>query len=108
MSDPTEQQSIGTEPPHRPRIRTGAVIWGLVLIAAAGVTLWVATTPGGRDDVIAAVLALDGFGWTVVTVIAIGGTVTLMALAAVIRRVQHHVALRRRSRDLDAGATTTR
>lgn len=92
MSDPTQQQSTATEPPHRPRIRTGAVIWGLVLVAVGAATLWVAARPGRRDDVTDAVLALDGFGWTVVTVVAIGATMTLIALAAVIRHVQHRVA----------------
>jgi hypothetical protein len=100
VSDPTEQQPIGTEPTHRPRIRTGAVIWGLVLVAVAAVTLWVATRPGGFDDVADAVLALDGFGWIIVTVIVIGATVTLISLAAVIRHVQHRLA--------KPSATTTR
>lgn len=80
---------VAEHPTTRPRIRTGAVFWGLVLIALAAFALVVVAATGGRDAVIAAVLALDGFGWTIVAVVALGGTTTLLALAAVIRRAQH-------------------
>jgi len=72
----------------RPRIRTGAVLWGLVLVALGGWVLWVASSPAGREAALDAVLGLDPLGWTVVIVVALGATITLLALAAVIRRLQ--------------------
>jgi len=75
-------------PLPRPRIRTGAALWGLVLIAVASYVLWAAATPERRESVVEAVLTLTPLGWTVVVVIAVGATITLLALAAVIRRLQ--------------------
>jgi len=77
-----------TERLPRPRIRVGAVLWGLVLLAAGSAVLWVAGTPRRRADALDTLLGLDGFGWTVVIVVALGATTTLLALAAVIRRLQ--------------------
>ena len=73
----------------RPRIRIGAVLWGLVLLAAGGTVLWLASSPTRRADTLDAVLGLDGFGWAFVIVVTLGATITLLALAAVIRRLQH-------------------
>jgi hypothetical protein len=72
----------------RPRIRIGAVLWGLVLLAAGGTVLWLASSPTRRADTLDAVLGLDGFGWAFVIVVTLGATITLLALAAVIRRLQ--------------------
>lgn len=94
MTDATAPDATQPERLPRPRIRTGAVIWGLLLAVAGALALHVAITPGRREEVLEAVLALDGFGWTVVTVVAIGGTVTFIALAAVIRRAQHRLSRR--------------
>lgn len=78
----------------RPRIRIGAVLWGLVLLAAGTTALWIATSPARRADALDTVLGLDGFGWTVVIVVALGATITLLAFAAVIRRLQARAAAR--------------
>jgi len=72
----------------RPRIRTGAVIWGLLLATVAGVALWIAASPARRADALDTVLGLDAFGWTVVATVTLGGVITLIALAAVLRRLQ--------------------
>lgn len=92
----TEHATSATTPDElpRPRIRIGAVLWGLVLVAVGATTLWIATSPARRADALDTVLGLDGFGWTVVIVVALGATITLLALAAVIRRVQHGRAIR--------------
>jgi hypothetical protein len=74
----------------RPRIRIGAVLWGLVLLAVGGSVLWLASSPTRRADALDAVLGLDGFGWAFVIVVTLGATITLLALAAIIRRLQHH------------------
>lgn len=83
-----EAVASATERLPRPRIRIGAVLWGLVLLTAGGTVLWIATSPTRRADALEAVLGLDGFGWAVVVVITLGATITLLALAAVIRRLQ--------------------
>ena len=77
-----------TERLPRPRIRIGAVLWGLVLLAAGGTVLWLASSPTRRAEAFDTVLGLDGLGWTVVIVVTLGATITLLALAAVIRRLQ--------------------
>jgi len=81
-----------TEQLPRPRIRTGAVIWGLLLTALGGWVLWIAGSSERRADALDAVLGLDAFGWTVIVLVLVGGLLTLLALAAVIRRAQtrHH------------------
>jgi hypothetical protein len=84
----TETTAEAPERLPRPRIRIGAVLWGLVLLAAGTAVLWIATSPARRDAALDAVLGLDALGWTVVFVVALGATISLLALAAVIRRVQ--------------------
>jgi hypothetical protein len=84
---PTMSAAASDELP-RPRIRTGAVLWGLVLLAAGTTALWIASSPARRADALDTVLGLDGFGWAFVIVVTLGATITLLALAAVIRRLQ--------------------
>ncbi|PZQ89542.1 MAG: hypothetical protein DI534_06950 [Leifsonia xyli] len=72
----------------RPRIRVGAALWGLVLIVVAGAVLWTASSPARRASALDAILGLDPLGWTVVLVVTLGATITLIALAAVLRRLQ--------------------
>ena len=72
----------------RPRIRTGAVLWGLVLITVGAVVLWLASSPDNREAVLDTVLRMGPLDWTVALVIALGATITLLALAAVIRRLR--------------------
>jgi TRAP-type C4-dicarboxylate transport system permease small subunit len=78
----------------RPRVRTGAVVWGLLLVALSAAALWTVADTGRRAAAVDAVTALDGFGWTVVAVVTFGGILTLIALAAVIRQIQHRLARR--------------
>lgn len=83
MTDTTSPEEL-----PRPRIRIGAALWGLVLVVLGASALWIGLDRARRTDALEAVLALDGLGWTVVAVTLVGGTLTLIALAAVIRRVQ--------------------
>ncbi|MFT4283245.1 MAG: hypothetical protein QM598_00245 [Protaetiibacter sp.] len=78
----------------RPRIRTGAVLWGLVLVALAGFVLWTVATPARRADALDTLLTLPPLGWAVGIVVAVGATITLIALAAVIRRLQGRATTR--------------
>lgn len=84
---PTAQAPAPEQLP-RPRIRTGAVIWGLLLTALGAWVVWIATSPARRGDALEAVLGLDVFGWTVIVLVLVGGLLTFLALAAVIRRAQ--------------------
>lgn len=77
-----------TERLPRPRIRTGAVIWGLLLTALGAWVLWIASSTERRTDALEALLGLDAFDWTVIVLVAVGALLTLLALAAVIRRLQ--------------------
>lgn len=72
----------------RPRIRIGAALWGFVLVAAGGGVLWIFTDPARREAASLAVLGLDGFGWSIVALVTVGGVLTLVSLAAVIRSLQ--------------------
>lgn len=89
----TPETDVETRLP-RPRIRAGAVIWGLLLVAVAAGVLWTASSPIRLADARDAILGIDGFGWTIVGVIAVGTTLTLIALATVVRRLQRHLARR--------------
>jgi hypothetical protein len=91
-SAPAASAPAASEQLPRPRIRTGAVLWGFVLVAAASFVLWMAATPGRRHDALDALLGLSPLGWTVAIVVALGATITLLALAAVIRRIQSRTA----------------
>ena len=86
--DTTDATAPAAEQLPRPRIRTGAVIWGLLLTALGAWVLWIASTPARRADALEAVLTMTAFGWTVLAVVAVGALLTLLALAAVIRRFQ--------------------
>lgn len=74
-----------TPPIRRPRLRIGAALWGLVLIAAGVAALWVVATPAHRANAVSWMLGLDATGWTVIAVSVAGGTLTLIAVAAVAR-----------------------
>jgi TRAP-type C4-dicarboxylate transport system permease small subunit len=99
LSIPETPTPVTIAPAARPRIRVGAVLWGLLLLTAGGAALWIATSPERRADARAAVLGLDGFGWTITAVLVVGGAITLIALAAVIRSVQARLGPGRRRGD---------
>jgi len=98
-SIPDTTTPVAVAPAGRPRIRIGAVLWGIVLLAAGGAALWIATSPERRADARAAVLGLDAFGWTITAVLVVGGATTLIACAAVVRSVQERLASRGRRSD---------
>ena len=92
MSDiDTEETVVDAAPANalpRPRIRVGAVLWGLVLVALAVAVLWAVANPARRSAALETVLTLSPLGWAVVVLVTLGATITLLALAAVIRRLQ--------------------
>ena len=82
--------AAGTAPEAlpRPRIQTGAVIWGLLLMALGGWTLWAASSRTRRAEALETVLTMTPLAWAVTALVVVGGAIALMALAAVIRRLQ--------------------
>lgn len=81
-------ETEGTEQLPRPRIRAGAALWGLVLMAIGGWVLWIASDRSRRAETLEAVLAMTPLAWTVTIVVAVGAAIALISLAAVIRRLQ--------------------
>lgn len=95
MSDTTAAVSTAsdTDSPaagelSRPRIRAGAAIWGVLLVAVSGWVLWAWSSPVRRDEVAEAVFTMTPLGWTITLVIAVGAGLALLSLAAVIRSFQ--------------------
>ena len=72
----------------RPRIRWGAIVWGLIVCAIAGATLAV-TSEGERREGFALWLTrlTPGGIWLIVVLLA-GGILLLLGLLAAIRRAQ--------------------
>lgn len=83
----TARPAVAGELP-RPRIRTGAAIWGVLLVAVSGWVLWVWSNPVRRHEVAEAVFTMTPLGWTITLVIAVGAGLALLSLAAVIRSFQ--------------------
>lgn len=77
-----------TTPDERPRIRAGAIAWGLIVIAAAVGLLTIAIDPNRRDAVITWVMNLTPGNAIVVGVLVLGGFLLLMGLLAGIRKAQ--------------------
>jgi len=91
-TDEAPAPAADTERLPRPRIRTGAVLWGLLMVALGWWVLWIATSAERREDALHAVLSLGPFDWAVIALVTVGALVTLIALAAVIRRAQNRRA----------------
>jgi len=75
-------------PLPRPRIRVGAIVWGLVLVAWGALALRLMTDEGTRAGAIDWLLGLSPLGWIAVGLLAVGALVTLLAITALIRRWQ--------------------
>lgn len=82
------EATSASAPLPRPRVRVGALLWGLVLTGAAAWVLWIAADRTRREGTREAVLTATPLEWTVAIAIALGSTVALIALAAVLRRLQ--------------------
>ncbi|WP_349899703.1 hypothetical protein [Parafrigoribacterium soli] len=72
----------------RPRVRWGAILWGLVVTAIATVTLSVTRTEGTREDFGLWLGELTPAGIWLIVVMAAGGILLLLGLLAAIRRAQ--------------------
>ena len=78
----------------RPRIRTGAIVWGLVVALVGAGSLALLLNPALRESVIAAILSLSAFGVVVALLGALGVLILVLASVALIRRAQRRAELR--------------
>jgi hypothetical protein len=72
----------------RPRIRFGAIAWGLLVCGIAGTVLTVIGTPDARTAFASWLGALTPGGYVLIGVLVLGGLILLWGLLGVIRRLQ--------------------
>ncbi len=86
--------TVGTEdamPPAalpRPRIRAGAMVWGVLLCAVAGLTLWVATDPARERAFSDWIAGLPDGAAGLILLLILGALLLLWGALAAIRRSQ--------------------
>lgn len=78
----------------RPRIRTGAIVWGLIVTAVGAGSLALLINPELRDAVIAAILGMTAFGVGLALLAGLGLLILVLAIASLIRRAQRRAELR--------------
>ncbi|TAM66636.1 MAG: hypothetical protein EPN48_16435 [Microbacteriaceae bacterium] len=78
----------------RPRIRSGAIVWGFLVSATAVLVLWAIGSPtnSAAFDAWAGSLSIGGI--VLIAVISLGAFILLMALLSVVRREQRKRASR--------------
>lgn len=87
---PTDETADATAstPEPRPRIRWGAITWGLIVSVIAAVTLSLAGSAQGRSDFADFLGDLTVGLATLIVVLVLGVVVLLLGLLAVIRKAQ--------------------
>lgn len=70
----------------RPRIRSGAIVWGLAQAAVAILLLLIAADPGLRSAVVDGVLSLEPAGVAAIAIAALGTIALLIGLVRVLDR----------------------
>lgn len=82
----------------RPRIRTGAVVWGLIVTAVGVGALALLTSEERRQAVVDWVLSLTPFGFAIVGIAILGAFIMVIAIVVLIRGAQRS----REERDREA------
>ncbi len=93
MTETAEQPVAAAEParPARPRIRFAAVVWGLLIAAAAAAAIWLVVSPARSRAATDWLLGSGGADWTIVAVVlvlGIGVAILIASLLAALRRWQ--------------------
>lgn len=78
--------------PLQPRIRAGAIAWGLIVSVAAVSVLAIVLRPGAREAFLAWMLDRTPVDLGIGAVLVLGGLVLLLALLRLIRRAQRRSA----------------
>jgi hypothetical protein len=72
----------------RPRVRAGAIAWGLMVIGIATTVLTVIGQPQSRGDFAEWIGSATPGGVAIVAVLAVGAFILLLAVLSLIRRAQ--------------------
>jgi hypothetical protein len=80
--------------PQRPRVRSGAIAWGLIVSAAAVFLLVILTSPENSAAFGAWTSSLGWGGFTLAAVIAVGAFILIMAILSAIRGAQRRRSVR--------------
>ncbi|AZZ53376.1 MULTISPECIES: hypothetical protein [Rathayibacter] len=86
QSTTATQTSTAPETAQRPRIRAGAVVWGLVQAVVAVLLLLVAADAGLRTAVVDWALSLGPAGAAAIAIAALGTIALLIGLVRVLDR----------------------
>jgi hypothetical protein len=86
-------------PLPRPRIRVGAVVWGLIVTGVGAGALYLYSSPERRQAAIDWVLSLTPFGFLIVGFAALGALIFVIGIVVLIRDAQ-----RRHARATDASS----
>ena len=81
----------------RPRIRTGAVVWGLIVTAVGAGAFWLLSSPDRRQAALDWALSLTPFGFLIVGLALLGAVIFVIGVVVLVRDAQ-----RRRTRASDA------
>ncbi len=79
----------------RPRIRVGAIVWGVLLCAVAGLTLWVATDPARERAFADWLEGLPEGAAGLLLLLILGALLLLWGALAAIRRFQERGNMQR-------------
>ena len=111
MSEPTLPYDLGTQPTvplpradqagsgsagsaalPRPRIRFGAIVWGLIVCTIAATVFWIASDDRRRDEFGGWITGLTPGTMTLLAMLILGGLLLLWGGLAAIRRSQERGA----------------
>lgn len=84
--------SDDTSTTTRPHVRAGSIAWGLIVIAAASATLWVAFDTARRAALADWATSLTAGGFVLLGVLMLGGVLVLAGILAAIRHAQRRTA----------------
>lgn len=88
MDAPTETPDVPVQAAPRPRIRWGAIVWGLIVCGIAAVTLQVTRTAESREGFALWLSKLTPGGVWLIVVLITGSILLLLGILAAIRRAQ--------------------
>lgn len=75
--------------PAEPRLRVGAMVWGVIVCIASATTLAIVAAPQRREAVLDWLLDLTPSSVGVLAIVAVGGVMLLLGLVSVLRHRQN-------------------
>lgn len=94
--DATTETAQVAEPfvPVQPRIRFGAIVWGLLASGVAWLALSTVSSPSARSDFTEWLWGLNPGTITVIVILAVGGFILLQGALGLIRKAQRRAGRR--------------